>query len=86
MHGGARGRRILDGGRDGSGPALGLCSQCQELGEHELARGAGEFVDIGGGEALGGDRIQNCKTAVCQQGHTSASFFCLYGRDESAYP
>lgn len=68
VHGGARGRRILDGSRDGNGPALGLCSEGQELGEHELARGAGEFVDIGGGEALGGNRIQNCKRLSVSKG------------------
>jgi hypothetical protein len=46
--------------RDGERSALGLFGQGDKLLEHQLAGGAGELVDIGGGQTLGGDGVEDC--------------------------
>lgn len=46
-------------GSDGHGSALGLLGELDELGEHILTGSAGELVDVGGGEVLGGDGVKN---------------------------
>lgn len=47
------------GGSDGHGSALSLLGELDELGEHVLAGGASELVDVGGGEVLSGDGVKN---------------------------
>ena len=62
-------RRLGRGGvsRDSYGLASSLCSEGHELLEHELAGGAGELVDISGGEAFGWDRVENWTSLVSIQ-------------------
>lgn len=47
--------------------ALGLRGEGDELLEHHVAGGAGEVVDVGGGQALGGDGVEDWRGGWCQQ-------------------
>lgn len=59
LYAGALCRGVLGGCRDGDGTALSFLSEGEEFCEHEVARGAGEFVDVGGCEVLGGNGVED---------------------------
>ena len=58
------------GGCDGHGSSLCLFGECDELGEHDFTGGAGELIDVGRGEVLSGDRVENCRLLVTLNNET----------------
>jgi hypothetical protein len=50
--------------RHSHGGSAGFGGKADEFLEHQFSGGAGEFIDVGSGEALGRDRVENCKKKV----------------------
>ena len=61
---GGLGVGAVQGGGNRKGLALGLGGEDKKLLEHDLASLASELVDVGGGEAGGGDGVEDCEGNV----------------------